>query len=87
MSQSPLIYLKQFYYDTALSTSPFALRSLSELVDPSHMLFGSDYPFVPELVASVMINGIEAFDGFDEAARRMIGWESALALFPRFGGV
>ena len=87
LAQSPLVYLKQFYYDTALSTSPFALRSLSELVDPSHMLFGSDYPFVPELVASVMINGIEAFDRFDEQAKRMVEGESALALFPRFGGV
>jgi len=40
--------LRQLYYDVAMSASPYALPSLQALVDPSHILFGSDYPFMPE---------------------------------------
>ena len=36
-------HLRRFHYDTALSANPHALRSLTELVDPSQILFGSDY--------------------------------------------
>ncbi len=40
-------YMRSLYYDTALSASPHALSSLTELVGPDHILFGSDYPFAP----------------------------------------
>ncbi len=82
--QGVMTYLKQFYYDTALSAKPNALRSLQELVDASHILFGSDYPFAPEVATFFAVQGIQNFDGFDEQARKEIERESALALFPRF---
>ena len=82
--QGVMTYLKQFYYDTALSAKPNALRSLQELVDASHILFGSDYPFAPEVATLFTVQGIQNFDGFDEHARKAIERESALALFPRF---
>jgi hypothetical protein len=44
-------YLARFYYDTALSAVPNALRSLQELVGPEKILFGSDFPFAPEPIA------------------------------------
>lgn len=77
-----LTYLSRFHYDTALSANPFALRSLCELVGPSQILFGSDYPFAPELVTQVSIDGLAAFDRFDEAALRLIERDNALALLP-----
>lgn len=76
--------LKSLYYDTALSASPYALRSLQELVDPSHTLFGSDYPFAPEMAISLTIFGLNSFDGFDEKKLGGINRENALDLFPRF---
>jgi 6-methylsalicylate decarboxylase len=82
--QGVMTYLKQFYYDTALSANPYALRSLQELVDASHILFGSDYPFAPEVVTGFTVHGIQNYNGFDEQARKAIARESALALFPRF---
>ncbi len=82
--QGALTYLKQLHYDTALSANPPALRSLQELVDASHILFGSDYPFAPEIALLVFLQGIQNFDGFDEQAQKAIERESALALFPRF---
>jgi 6-methylsalicylate decarboxylase len=82
--QGVMTYLKQFYYDTALSANPYALRSLQELVDATHILFGSDYPFAPEVVTGFTVHGVQNYHGFDEQARKAIERESALALFPRF---
>jgi predicted TIM-barrel fold metal-dependent hydrolase len=76
--------LKSLYYDIALSAYPYALRSLQELVNPSHILFGSDYPFAPEIITGMTISGLGTFDGFNDKKLRAIDRENALALFPRF---
>ena len=81
--QGAINYLKRLYYDTALSASPYTLRSLQELVDPSHILFGSDYPFAPEILTSESIKGLKNYDGFDEQALKAIDHGNALKLFPR----
>jgi predicted TIM-barrel fold metal-dependent hydrolase len=81
--QGVLSYLKQFYYDTALSATPYALPSLQELVDASHILFGSDYPFAPEIATGFTVQGIQRFDRFDAQARMTVERWGALALFPR----
>lgn len=36
---------RRFYLDTALSTGPLVLPSLLAFADPSHIVFGSDYPY------------------------------------------
>jgi len=82
--EGALTYLKQLYYDTALSVNPIALRSLQELVDSPNILFGSDTPFAPELALFLFVQGIQNFYGFDEQARKAVERESALDLFPRF---
>jgi len=82
--QGVMTYLKQCYYDTALSANPYALRSLAELVDATHILFGSDYPFAPEILTGFTVQGIQNYKGFDEQARKAIERESAITLFPRF---
>jgi len=81
--QGALAYLKRLYYDTAMSANPHALASLRELVDPSHILFGSDHPYLPEPLVQETAHGVAAFQGFDDAARRAVERSSALALFPR----
>ena len=42
--------LKKFYWDTALTFSETALASLLALTDSSKIMFGSDFPFGPEIV-------------------------------------
>jgi len=81
--QGVITYLKRLYYDTALSAVPYALRSLQELVDPSHILFGSDYPFAPEPITIASIKGLNEYDGFDTQTRVAIERDNALTLFPR----
>lgn len=75
-------YLRQFRYDTALSANPHALRSLCELVGPSQILFGTDFPFAPEPVTQMSIDGLTQYDGFDATARRAIECDNALLVLP-----
>jgi predicted TIM-barrel fold metal-dependent hydrolase len=75
--------LKSFFYDVALSANPHALRSLCELVPPTQILFGTDFPFAPEPVTHLTIDGLAHYDGFDEAARRAIERDNAFSLLGR----
>jgi predicted TIM-barrel fold metal-dependent hydrolase len=81
--QGAIAYLKRLYYDTALSATPYALSSLKELVDPSHVLFGSDWPFLPESLVHTFVKGLSTYDGYDHAAKAAVERGNALALFPR----
>ncbi len=76
-------YLSQLYYDTALPTNPHALRSLEELVGAEQILFGSDFPFAPELLTGVAVQGVREYDGFHDVARLAVERENALRLLPR----
>lgn len=77
-------YLKQFYYDTALSANPHAVASLLQLVGPDHVLFGSDFPFAPEIVTTISVAGMKNIDLLNEQERTLVLSENAQRLFPRF---
>lgn len=52
--------LRRQYFDTALSTNRFAFASLLEFADPTHLLFGSDYPFAPEDTTAESVRALGA---------------------------
>lgn len=81
-----LEYMKGLYYDTAMSANRHALASLLELVGPDRILFGSDYPFMPEPVISRSIENLVTKAGFDRGSLAAIERENALGLFPRLRG-
>ena len=74
--------LKRFYYDTAVSATPYTLSSLLSLVEPTHVLYGSDYPFLPERVVKTMNEGLQNYD-LEREAHTNIFQQNALNLFPR----
>ncbi len=80
-----IAYLKGLYYDTALSATPYSFPSLRELADPSHILFGSDYPFAPEPDSWMgqTAECVEKHGGFDQGELLAVERENALRLFPR----
>ena len=82
--QGILTYIQRFYYDTALSPSVYSLAALRELVDPSHILFGSDFPFAPAPVVSVECQTLDASPIWDDGAKHGIARGHALSLFPQF---
>ena len=80
--QGVLTYLKRFYFDTALSPSPAVMQALHQLVDPSHILFGSDFPFAPAPVTAMQIQELESSVQFDKNGRKLVDRDNALRLFP-----
>lgn len=84
MPKGALHYLKSLYYDTALSPSPYAMASLMELVDPSQILFGSDFPFANEQVVAKEVQDLRNLSMFDDQIRQQVLRDNALKLFPRF---
>ena len=77
-------YLKSFYYDTALSPSPYAMKALLELVGPSQILFGSDFPFAPEPIVAKEVEDLQKLDLFQDQTLKAIARDNALTLFPKY---
>ena len=75
--------LRSFYYDVAIAMAPYALRSLQELAEPTHILWGSDLPFVHRDQLQEEIAAWEAYDGFTPPGRAAVERDNALRLFPR----
>ncbi|MFC1983060.1 amidohydrolase family protein [Chloroflexota bacterium] len=58
--------LSRLYYDTAIAANPMALRSVQELVDSSHILFGTDYVWSQPWMTPIFIKALKEYDGFNE---------------------
>src|SRR4029079_7740584 len=69
-----LAELQKFYYDTAAVAHPYALSSVTKLVSPSQIVFGTDFPFVS---AAAIDKGLRDY-GFAEADLRKIERENAV---------
>jgi predicted TIM-barrel fold metal-dependent hydrolase len=76
--------LRALYYEIASTTSRYALRSLQELADPTHILWGSDLPFVYGKRLQEEVDHWEEYDGFSADDRMAVEELNALQLFPRF---
>lgn len=46
LPEGPLAEFKRFYYDTANAGYPSSMAALTKIVDPSHIVFGTDFPYV-----------------------------------------
>jgi predicted TIM-barrel fold metal-dependent hydrolase len=71
--------LRRLYCDTALASSAPQLAAMMQFFPSTHVLYGSDYPFVDPG------HGIEELEAYSlsPAMRAAIDNENALALFPR----
>ena len=68
---------------SSTTATRLALLSLQELVDSSHILFGTDYPFAVEQMTMETVKAINSFSGFDAQILSAIEKDNALNLFPR----
>ena len=75
--------LRRYYFDTALSASPYALPSLLAFADPARITFGSAWPYATKERSAHFARLFEQF-ALGDAQRRAIECDNALALFPRF---
>lgn len=71
-----------FYYDLAGAANKGAIASLLQLVKPSQILFGTDFP--PGGSAAAEAKAIAATGMLDGAALRAVDRDNAVRLLPRF---
>ena len=76
--------VRALYYEIASATAGYALRALQELTDSTHILWGSDLPFVYGKRLQEEVDLWEAYDGFSSDQRKAVEQLNALQLFPRF---
>ncbi|MCY1299800.1 Amidohydrolase [compost metagenome] len=82
--QGVMSYLKRFYFDTALSPSRYSMAALKELVEPSHILFGSDFPFAPAPLTTLQCQTLEENPLWSAEQLYGIHRGHALSLFPQY---
>ena len=75
---------KKFFYDTAGAANRGAIASLLELVTPSQVLFGTDFP--PGGTSREVAQLLAELRMFNEAAMRAVDWDNAVRLLPRLKG-
>lgn len=76
-----LHYIRQFYFDTALSGAKAPLDALFAFADPTRILFGTDYPYVDAEVAAAETSGLAAYEGLTPNQRAAIDFANAQQLF------
>lgn len=82
--QGVMTYLKRFYFDTALVTSAPAMAVLAQLVEPSHLLFGSDCPTLPAELIKTEAAALNTASPWTPTQVAAIRRGNALSLFSRY---
>ncbi|GGF17572.1 amidohydrolase family protein [Subtercola lobariae] len=77
--------LQKFYFDTALTSGPFALPSLFAFADPAHVTFGTDWPY--EIRPGITAKFTDRWDdyGVSDDLRAAVDRQNAQSLFTRLG--
>lgn len=81
-SEAGIVRLKRFYFDTALSSSSYALPSLLSFAEPTHITFGSDWPFATKERSAFYRQVLDDYP-LTAAQRVAIGRGNAERLLPR----
>ena len=74
---------RRFYLDTALSSSPSTIPSVQAFADPSHILFGSDFPYAPGGPEEEFTSILDASSVLSEAEHAAIDYGNANALLAK----
>jgi 6-methylsalicylate decarboxylase len=76
---------RRFHYDVAGAANRGALASLLQLVAPSQIVFGTDFP--PGGTSAAIARALADTGLFTDADLRAIGRDNAVGLLPRLGAV
>lgn len=72
--------MSQVYYDVAGFCLPRQLKNLLELVDTSHLVYGSDYPYTPQRLCGELMTALEQTPILTEQERLGMFYENAQRL-------
>jgi predicted TIM-barrel fold metal-dependent hydrolase len=79
--------LSSFYYDLTTCMSSSTLACILNVADPSKLIIGSDYPYVPPQIIGPELDRFFAFGGFNDAEKEGICTGNAFGLIPRLADV
>lgn len=82
-ADSVLSYLGRLHYDLAGPRTDDALRALLGIADPTHLLYGSDWPFTPAPGAAQMLQALERTSVLDREQLDDVFRGNARRLLPR----
>ena len=82
LAQTPSLYLKRHYYDTALSYARSSLACAIELAGTDHIVFGTDHPYTNDFRGPETVQSIENF-GFTQQEQEKIFFGNAAIVFPK----
>ena len=74
--------MRRVHFDLAGAPVPELLGALLNLADPTHLLYGSDFPFTPAHAAERLAATLDTTDLLDEALHAKVMSDNARALFP-----
>jgi 6-methylsalicylate decarboxylase len=74
--------IRKFWFDLALSSNPAVLAALFTVADPKRIVFGSDFPYAPDIGTRVNVAASDHYP-MDNRLREDIGRGNALALLGR----
>jgi 6-methylsalicylate decarboxylase len=74
--------MRSLYYDTTSATMACTLRCIQELADVSHIVWGTDMPFLHGDRLRTEVHHWEEYDGFAAAAKQAIERDNTLRLLP-----
>lgn len=77
--------LRNLHYDLAGAPVPRQLPSLLALTDPSHLLYGTDWPWTPEAAITAITAAIKATPLLDQDQIAAMMTTNGLPLLDRFG--
>ncbi len=75
--------LRRMYYDLAGYPVPGQLFALRQMVGADRLLYGSDWPFTPEMKVAQLQQKLLATDLLTQEQRRAAFHDNAVAIFPR----
>jgi 6-methylsalicylate decarboxylase len=77
-------YLRRFYFDIAIAGGPAPMAALTEVADPSHILYGSDWPYLERKFVSDQLESVIGLPQFEGELLTPLAWRNAAQLFERF---
>lgn len=77
-------YLDGFYFDVAIAGGPAPMAALAEMADPSHVFYGSDWPYLERDFVTDQLDSLVGLPQFQGERLAPLAWRNAAQVFKRF---
>jgi predicted TIM-barrel fold metal-dependent hydrolase len=77
-------YLDDFYFDVAIAGGVAPMAALTEVADPSHIFYGSDWPYLERSFVTDQLKSLVGLPQFQGERLAPLAWRNAAKVFKRF---